>query len=421
MFLTNNFMKEKIYVRDFLSLLVFYKKPLAIIMVASVLCLVQLSFILPKTYRSEFELNIYSKYFKNALIQDVIPGMNSIAEMTQTTDSMVKETLNDKFIDEIGTEFNIYNKNLSPQQLSKSREQLRDRFSLFSTGGQSYKVSFSHGDPIVTYEVTKKVMDAVRNTFIDTRIETIENAKRTIQQKLESVNVTKQITDDSISANALASKNPDVLKSEIAKIKSNLSALKMQFNVQHPRIVKLEQRKTTIENWLREIEGDDTVVVKDIDEKSNDSKEYSDAPLLMAGDREISQTIAAKLYTKFNDINVALDIERKSLPGYIGVIVAPQIPNSPLFPKKRLFASLGFMLGLVFCFGYVFYKEIMVLSPTEKARMMARELKGEYFGSMPHIDEASLMTNKAIVWEEKKLLEDKSASARINLQKIENI
>jgi hypothetical protein len=195
----------------------------------------------------------------------------------------------------------------------------------------------------------------------------------------------------------------------------------MQFNVQHPRIVKLEQRKTTIENWLREIEGDDTVVVKDIDEKSNDSKEYSDAPLLMAGDREISQTIAAKLYTKFNDINVALDIERKSLPGYIGIIIAPQIPNSPLFPKKRLFASLGFMLGLVFCFGYVFYKEIMVLSPTEKARMMARELKGEYFGSMPHIDEASLMTNKAIVWEEKKLLEDKSASARINLQKIENI
>ncbi|MEA9355698.1 hypothetical protein SHI21_05785 [Bacteriovorax sp. PP10] len=411
-------MKEKIYIKDFLSLLVFYKKPLAIIMVASILCLVQLSFILPKTYRSEFELNIYSKYFKNALISEVIPGMNSIAEMTQTTDSMVKETLNDEFIDSIGKEFNIYPTEMSPQQLSKAREQLRDRFEMFSTGGQSYHVSFSHGDPIVTFEVTKKVMDAVRANFINTRIETIENAKKTIQQKLESVNVTKQITDDSISANALASKNPTVLRSEILKINTDLSALKMQFNVHHPRIVKLEQRKATIENWLKEVE-DDKVPEKDALNEDG-TKEYSDAPLLMAGDREISQTIAAKLYTKFNDINVALDIERKSLPGYIGVIVAPQIPSSPLFPKKRLFASLGFMIGLICCFGYVFYNEIMSLSSTEKARRMAKDLKGEYFGTMPHIEELGLMTNRAIVWEEKKVLEDNSPSTRITLQKIQD-
>lgn len=412
-------MKEKVYIKDFLSLLVFYKKPLAIIMVASILCLVQLSFILPKTYRSEFELNIYSKYFKNALISEVIPGMNSIAEMTQTTDSMVKETLNDEFIDSIGKEFKIYSENMTPQQLSKAREQLRDRFEMFSTGGQSYHVSFSHGDPIVTFEVTKKVLEAVRSTFINTRIETIENAKKTIQQKLESVNVTKQITDESISANALASKNPNVLRSEILKINSDLSALKMQFNVHHPRIVKLEQRKATIENWLKEVE-DDSTPSRAATQSEEGVKEYSDAPLLMAGDREISQTIAAKLYTKFNDINVALDIERKSLPGYIGVIVAPQIPSSPLFPKKRLFASLGFMIGLICCFGYVFYNEIMSLGPTEKARKMAKDLKGEYFGTMPHIEELSLMTNKTIIWEEKKLLEDNSPSTRIALQKIEN-
>lgn len=397
-------MKEKIYIRDFLSLLVYYKKPLAIIMVVSVLFLIQLSFILPKTYRSEFELNIYSKYFKNALISEVIPGMNSIAEMTQTTDSMVKETLNDEFIDGIGNEFHIYGKNLSPQQLSKAREQLRNKFQLFSTGGQSYKVSFSHRDPVVTYEVTKKVMEAVRGSFINKRIETIENAKKTIQQKLESINVTKQITEDSISTNALASKNPDVLRSEIAKINSNLSALKMQYNIQHPQIVRLRQRKATIENWLKEM-GAPSALRAD-----ENRKEYSDAPLLMAGDKEISENIAAKMYAKFNDINVALDIERKSLPGYIGVIVAPQVPTSPLFPKKRLFASLGFIIGLIFCFGYVFYHEIMQLGPSEKARIMAHDLKSEYFGILPHIGEESLMTNKEIFWEERKLLEDHATS-----------
>jgi hypothetical protein len=39
---------------------------------------------------------------------------------------------------------------------------------------------------------------------------------------------------------------------------------------------------------------------------------------------------------------------------------------------------------------------------------------------MPHIDELTLMTNKIIEWEEKKLIEDNSPSTRITLQKIEN-
>ncbi|MGZ3787735.1 MAG: hypothetical protein ACXVLQ_04390 [Bacteriovorax sp.] len=412
-------MKEKIYIREFLGLLVFYKKALAIIMLTSVLCLVQLSFILPKTFRSEFEINIYSKYFKNALINDVIPGMNSITEMSQTTDSMIKETLNDQFIDEIGYQFKIYAKNMTPRDLSHAREDLRGRFELFGTGGQSYKVLFSHSDPMVTYEVTKKVLEAVKATFINSRIETIENARKIIQHKVESVNVTKLINDESISSNALASKNVEALRAEVEKIDSDLSALKMQFNIHHPRITKLQQRKDTIENWLKEMDGpaisDGAKIKKDLV-----SREYSDTPLLMSGDRETSQNITSKLYTKFNDINIALDIERKSLPGYIGIIVAPQIPTAPLFPKKRLFASLGFMVGLIFCFGYVFYCEVMQLTPTERARLMARDLGGEYFGTLPHIGEIGLMSNKEIDWNEDHSIEDRSLTRRIGLENVEN-
>lgn len=395
-------MKEKIYIKDFLNLLLSHKKALVFIMLVSILCMIQLSFILPKTYRSFFELNIYSKYFKNALISEVIPGMNSIAEMTQTTDSMVKETMNDQFIDEIGYDFNIYGANLTPQQLSKAREQLRNRFEMFSTGGQSYRVGFTYGDPTVTFEVTKRVMDTIRNKFIDSRIQTIEDAKKTIQQKLESMNVTKHINEDSISTNALASKNPEVLRSEISKINSDLNALKLQFNVHHPQIIKLEQRKATIENWLVELEAEAPEATGN---GNNQEEEFTDGPLMMAGDREISQTITAKLFAKFNDINVALDIEKKSLPGYIGVITAPQLPNSPLFPKRRLFASLGFILGVVMCFGYVFFKEVIQFSPSEKTEDLAKKLRTQYLGVMPHIDEESLMTNKEIRWEEIKLVE----------------
>jgi capsular polysaccharide biosynthesis protein len=388
-------MKEKVYIKDFIAILQRHKKSIVIIIGVASLSLVQLSFILPKTYQSSFELNIYSKYFKNALISEVIPGMNSITEMTQTVDSMIKEVMNDQFIDEIGAQYKIYPANISGVELSKRRQFLRDQFQMFSTGGQSYKINFNHGDPNVTCEVTKKVMVAIREYFISTKLETIENAKKTIQKKLESVNVTKQISENQISANALASKNPEVLKSEISKIEQDLSALKVQFNVQHPRIVKLEQRRATIKSWLKEIEQES--VVKD----ESKTKDYSDAPLLMAGNSEISNTIAAKLFSKFNDINVALDIERKSISGYIGVIEYPQYPSNPLFPKKRLFASLGFMIGLIISFLYVLYKEIMTSTPVEMSQELATELNSEFFGTMPKVDERSLMTNKTLLIENK--------------------
>ena len=173
-------MKDKIYIREFINLIVGYKKPMMIIMTISLLSLVQLSFILPKTYKTEFELNIYTKYFKNALISEVIPGMNSPQEMSQTIDSMIKEVMSDEFIDSIGTTYKIYPANLTPHEMSKRRQFLRDQFTLFSTGGQSYRVGFMHGDPDVTFAISKLVMDKIRNYFIDSRIETIEIAKKTI-------------------------------------------------------------------------------------------------------------------------------------------------------------------------------------------------------------------------------------------------
>jgi hypothetical protein len=146
---------------------------------------------------------------------------------------------------------------------------------------------------------------------------------------------------------------------------------------------------------LKEIEQES--VVKD----ESKTKDYSDAPLLMAGNSEISNTIAAKLFSKFNDINVALDIERKSISGYIGVIEYPQYPSNPLFPKKRLFASLGFMIGLIISFLYVLYKEIMTSTPVEMSQELATELNSEFFGTMPKVDERSLMTNKTLLIENK--------------------
>lgn len=403
-------MKESIYIKDFIKLLFKYKKPLVIIMGISLLSLIQLSFILPKSYKSEFALNIYSKYFSNALISDLVPGVNSTPEMTQTVDSMVREVMNDEFIDEIGVKYDIYPKNVDGFELARQRQMLRDQFEMFGAGGNAYQIGFIYKDPSITYEVAKLVLERVKNHFINTRLKTIEIAQDTIQKKLESANVTDKFSGKS--GSNIISKNPTVLQAEINKIDLEISSLKMQFNANHPSIVALAQRRKTIAGWLKEISsntetaavaveansGDEKSGVQDLDDE--DDSRF--APLLTSSDKETSKNITAKLYANFNNINIALDIERKSLESYIGVTHAPQYPTSVLFPKKRLFASLGFVLGLIFCFLYVFVKEILRGDPLVNAEYNARENHVKFFGVLPKIDEENLMTNKVLMIEDKR-------------------
>lgn len=379
-------MKEKIYIKDFTRILNAHKCALLKIMGISILSFIALSFILPKTYKSEFELNINPRYFKNALTADVIPEISSSTEMVQTVDSMIKQIMNDDFIDSIGQQYKIYPANMEIYQLARERKELRERFSAYSTGGQTYRISFVYSNPEVTFLVTKKVMATIRENFINTRLGIIELAKRTIIEKLESVNVTKQIKNNEISDNALASKNINVLNAEMSQIKNDLAALKMQFNDEHPRVAKLIQRKTMIQNWLKE-GGQD----------KGSEGESPDAPVMVSEDKSVSENITSRLYTKFNDINIALDIERKSLASYLGAIEQPQAPISPLFPKKRLFALLGLMIGFILCFVYVFYKEVLSLNSFEESKALAQELGGPFFGVLQHIDEKSLMSGRVII------------------------
>jgi capsular polysaccharide biosynthesis protein len=396
-------MKEKIYIKEFIQLLTRYLKPMGIIVGITLLCFINLSFILPKSYKSEFELNIYPKYFYNALISDIVPGINSSPEMTQTVAAMVKEVMNDNFVDNIGNIYKIYKKDMTQYELSRARADLRERFELFSSGGNTYHIAFIYNDPAITLAVTNDVMEAVRRHFINTRLSTIEFAQQTIVKKLDSANATKEFTESDTNTQ-LTTKDPSIVVAELSKIDQEIGSLKSRFNARHPRVVKLQEKKNTLETYLKEIGGAKIIDDEDEDEKA-DGKNY--APVLMSNDKETSKSITSKLYSNFNNINMALDIERESISSYIAVTEAPQFPTSPLFPKKRLFASLGLILGLVFSFLYILFKEVIYSAPTEKAKETAQNFRGNFFGRLPEISESDLMSNGIM------LIEDGSAKFKL--------
>ena len=95
---------DKVMIYDVLKTLLKYKMPILIIMVLTLGFSIQLTNWLEKKYKSQFEINVYSKYFQNPLISEIIPGVYNIPEMRFTIDSMVKEAISDDFLDQIANE-----------------------------------------------------------------------------------------------------------------------------------------------------------------------------------------------------------------------------------------------------------------------------------------------------------------------------
>ena len=155
-------------------------------------------------------------------------------------------------------------------------------------------------------------------------------------------------------------------------IQNNLAALSKQYSENHPVIQNLIQRRETVSSWLQEF------TVKN----DGDNLEITFG---MTPDRLINEQLSSKFYTKYHDFNIALDIEKKSLESYIGLIKMPQLPTAPIWPKKRLFASLGLIMGLVISFIVVFMNEVLLPSRDEKLAQEAKLLETMVLGSLPKI------------------------------------
>jgi hypothetical protein len=364
---------DKVFIRELFKVINSYRYRILLICLMSVGFCYQLTYWMEKQYVSLFEINVYSKYFQNPLISGVIPDVFNIPEMRFAIDSMIKEAISDEFIDELGYKYKIYNGTSDERELAKQRQFLRDRFAYFSTGGQSYQISFTHADPYIAKEIIEKTLGVVKEHIINKRIKTIELVKEVMIRKLNSFNASQKFTQQG-SDKALASKSPEVLREELVKVSTSIDALSKQYKESHPIIENLKQRQKTITNWLTEFD------------MSKLNENAVDLPMAMTHDKVISEQLSSKFYAKYHDFNIALEIEKKSLQSYIGIIKRPQLPTSPLWPKKKLFVSLGFIIGLVIAFIYVFVSEIILPSKNELLENEARKLQTIVLGTLPYLE-----------------------------------
>lgn len=358
---------DKIKIKELFGLLNRHKYAFVSVVAVALGFALTLSSVMEKRYKSQFEINVYSKYFQNPLISEIVPGVYNIPEMRYTIDSMVKEALSDDYIDQLARDFEIYSLNSPEEVVAKQRQFFRERFKYYSTGGQSYRVVIEDYEPYRAKKIAEKTLDRVRGHFIKKRLETIETVKAIMLERLQSLLASQKLGAKGTSK-ALASRSPEALRAELSKINNNISALSKQYNVNHPKILELHARKRTVEAWLEEFKGE-----------LGAGQATGDA-LAMPMDKEINEALAGKFFTKFHDFNMALDIEKRSLESYFGVIERPQLPTSAVWPKKRLFAAVGLLLGIVFASLYIFFKEILAPGKKELAIREAKELGCDFLG-----------------------------------------
>ncbi|MCO4754547.1 MAG: hypothetical protein KC478_08685 [Bacteriovoracaceae bacterium] len=359
---------DQVIIKDLVKTLFKYKLSIILIIGFFLSFSISLSEFLQKQYKSQFEINVYSKYFKNPLISEIVPGVYNIPEMRFTIDSMVKESISDDYLDQLAIDYGFYALDLEEEKIAKQRQFLRERFKYYSTGGQSYKVSFEDVDPYRAKKIAENTLDRVKGHFIDGRIQTIELVKQIMLQRLQALNASQKITTSG-SDKALASRSPEVLSAELKKIQSNIAALGKQYHSSHPKLQELFARRKTIKNWLQEFNT------------QFDGLDTTSTAVAMPMDKEVNGQLTGKFFAKYHDFNMALDIEKRSLATYIGIIERPQLPITPIWPKRRLFAVLGFLLGVTFAFIYVVVKELFLPGREELIKAEAKELGVSYLGT----------------------------------------
>jgi uncharacterized protein involved in exopolysaccharide biosynthesis len=362
---------EKVYVEDFLKVIVKRKNRLFLFIGAGVLTFIALSFVLPKKYKSTAIMNVYTKYFKNPLVGQVVAELQNTDEIKNNLTSLVNQAIDDSFVDSVGERYQIYKYGKEKIKRNAERELLRQRFQINALGAQSFQISFIYSDPSVAKEVATESLNRIIKHLVNTRRQTIETIKESIRKRIEVMSLSQDRT-----TNPLASSKPDVLKRQLISINSQIDSLKAQYSMNHPSILELLEKKKIIENWLKtKHPGEDTDHINEKDQM----------PILGSDSKYAVSEINKDLLTKYNYLNIISELENGDNPDYIGIVQHAQIPASPVFPNKMLFAIFGLLLGVVASAISILIEEFVWARSSLYHIKISKELHIPFLGKLPKL------------------------------------
>lgn len=269
---------------------------------------------LPKKYKSSFVLTVHSRYFENPLIRDFLAPVHDSTEMRSQREALIRQALDAEFLDELGRRHGLTSaggaaappgalrrlvRRLKPgrgdaaaARLSRERELLLRRIDVQRVNPDTFRISFVHSEPGVTFAAAQDVYLQVLRTLVASRRDILVHARDAIETRMRSLG--------GGSAPAPAA-----------------GAAVQRWRLSEP----LEDWSTALARgagagWGQEQTAAEMGLYKD-------------------------------LLVKLNYLQVALDSDKAFQGAYIAVLEKPLYPAGPIWPKRGLFLVWGMAAGFI--------------------------------------------------------------------------
>lgn len=368
---------EQLHFDDFLKIIKSRRTRILTIVGVSVGLFLFAALVAPKKYKSAAVINVYTKYFKNPLVGQVITELQNTDEIKNNLESLITESIDDQFVDGQAEKHNLYKAEAGKIKRNTERDLLRQRFQITALGHQSFQVAFISSDPQIAKDVAQASLSHIISHLVNHRKKTIESIKESIRKRIEFM----AMSQDKVT-NPLASAKPEVLKRQLVRIRSEKDALRAQYSAEHPSVKALEAKEKIIARWLEDNKKGSSNTTNE-DPTIN---EHDQVPILGGDSAYAISEINKDLLTKYNYLNIISELENVDQPDYIGIVQYPQVPASPLFPNKVLFMVFGLLLGIVVSAIMILVEEYLLGNSQPVHQKVATALQVPYLGKFPVLD-----------------------------------
>lgn len=349
-----------------------HRKAVLLITAGSVLALGVASFVVPKKYKSQSVIAIYSRYFQNPLIKDFVSDLPESNELKPQRESLIKAALTDAYVDELGAKLGFFKSSASSVERWKEREELRKRIEIYALTSSSFRIAAVFQDATTSYQAAQLLLARVQETLSAERRDSLLRLREAMKSRLESLAYTQGARDAELSAGV----ELQGAREELARVESELQGLSRKFTERHPRITELKARAQALRASLGErLQGPTGAASTGMQDNRATLK-----GLGRQGQQELTQDLLRKL----NYVQIALEMEARGDSNHIGVVELPAFPTAPIWPSKRLFLLQGLLLGWALSLAYVLYREHRnrrAISPEQ----FAEALGSRNWGALPEL------------------------------------
>jgi uncharacterized protein involved in exopolysaccharide biosynthesis len=350
------------------------------VVLVTVLCFSVCYLILPKKFKSSSQLTIYSQYFQNPLIRDFVSEQYDPTEMKSQREAVLRQSIDDTFIDEVASKFDLYRTDASNPRRSVEREALRKRFEIYTLNSDTFQLSFTANNAQAAQDVANMMLKQVTDTLVGQRRKSLTNVRDAIRARMEAMVLFKSEGPGGISYSSRAQ-----LEAQIADLNARIHSLLTQYTDRHPKIVRLRARVEELEGFLKAFADSQA------GQAQNLAAHMSPDALANAEVEPGSKEIYQDLLKKYNYLNVALDMEQASGVNYYAVISEPTYPNGPFAPNLFNLVTYGLGAGLLLALFVLLYDEYVAFNGVPLAQDQTAMVSGRgvpILGSMPVLNQA---------------------------------